>query len=75
MSDVPSYTGPAHPFSSPMAPVTAVCIASYDKRAADFESYENAFLLASTIIGGRDVIEEFVVADIWPISTDGSPLA
>jgi hypothetical protein len=73
MSKVPGYTSPAHPFSSPMAPVTAVCTASYNKRTADFESCENTFLLASTIIGGRDVIEEFVAADIWPISAGWQP--
>jgi hypothetical protein len=56
-----------------MALVTAVCIASYNKRTADFESCENTFLPASTIIGGRDVIEEFVAADIWPISAGWQP--
>jgi hypothetical protein len=30
-------------------------------------------LLASTVIGGRDVIEEFVAADIWPISAGWQP--
>jgi hypothetical protein len=30
-------------------------------------------LLASTIVGGRDVIEEFVAADIWPISAGWQP--
>jgi uncharacterized protein YktA (UPF0223 family) len=34
---------------------------------------KKAFLLASTIIGGRDVIEEFVAADIWPISAGWQP--
>jgi hypothetical protein len=51
-----------------MAPLNAVCTASYKQHAADFESCENAFSLASTIISGRDVIEEFVAADILPIS-------
>jgi hypothetical protein len=73
MSKVPGYTGPAYPFCLPMLPVTAVCTASYDKYATGFESCENAFLLANTIIGGRDVIEEFVPADIWPISAGWQP--
>jgi hypothetical protein len=68
MSKVPGYTSPAYPFYSPMAPLNAVCTASYKQHAADFESCENAFSLASTIISGRDVIEEFVAADILPIS-------
>jgi hypothetical protein len=56
-----------------MAPVTAVCTASYNKRTADFESCKNAFLLASTILGDRDVIEEFVAARVWPISAGWQP--
>jgi hypothetical protein len=32
MSTVPGYTGPAYPFYSPMALVTVVCTASYNKR-------------------------------------------
>jgi hypothetical protein len=31
------------------------------------------FHLASTIIGGRDLIEEFVAANIWPISHGWAP--
>jgi hypothetical protein len=56
-----------------MLPVSAVCTAFYDKNAADFESCENAFLLASTNIGGRDVIEEFFAANIWPIFAGWQP--
>jgi hypothetical protein len=29
--------------------------------------------LASTILGGRDVIEKFVVAETWPISHGWAP--
>jgi hypothetical protein len=56
-----------------MAPVNVVCTALYNKCAADFESCENTFLLASTIIGSRDVIEEFVADDIWPFSAGRQP--
>jgi hypothetical protein len=31
------------------------------------------FDLASTIVGGRDLIEEFVAANIWPISHGWPP--
>jgi hypothetical protein len=48
--------------------VTATCTASYNHRAVGFKSCENAFFLASTILGGRDVIEEFVAAGVWLIS-------
>jgi hypothetical protein len=33
----------------------------------------NAFHLASTILGGRDIIKEFVAAEIWPISHGWAP--
>jgi hypothetical protein len=30
--------------------------------------------LASTIVGGRDVIEEFFAAEVWPISYGWAPI-
>jgi hypothetical protein len=41
---------------------------AFNHWAAGIKSCENAFHLASTILGGRDIIEEFVAARIWPIS-------
>jgi hypothetical protein len=45
-----------------------VSTAEYNHRAVGIRSCENAFHLASTILGGRDIIEEFVAVRIWPIS-------
>jgi hypothetical protein len=45
-----------------------VSTTNFNHRAVGIRSCENAFHLASTIIGGRDIVEEFVVARIWPIS-------
>jgi hypothetical protein len=44
--------------------VTATCTAPYNYRAVGFKNCEYAFFLASTILGGRDAIEEFVAAEI-----------
>jgi hypothetical protein len=68
MSKIPGYTRPAYPLYSPIEAVTATCTASYNHRVVGFKSCENAFFLASTILGGRDVIEEFVAAGVWLIS-------
>jgi hypothetical protein len=68
MSTIPGYEGPAHPLSSPIEALTAVSTADYNHRAVGIRSCENAFHLASTIVGGRDIVEEFVAARIWPIS-------
>jgi hypothetical protein len=32
------------------------------------------FHLASTIVGGRDLIEEFIAANVWPISHSWAPI-
>jgi hypothetical protein len=73
MSTIPGYEGPAHPLSSPIEALTAVSTAAFNHRAAGIRSCENAFHLASTILGGRDIIEEFVAARIWPISYGWAP--
>jgi hypothetical protein len=62
MFTIPDYEGPAHPLSSPMEALTTVCTADYNHRAVRIKSCENAFHLASTILGGRDIIEEFIAA-------------
>jgi hypothetical protein len=73
MSAIPIYEGPAHPLSSPIEVLTVVCTVDYNHRAARIRSSENAFHLASTILGGRDIIEEFVAARIWLISYGWGP--
>jgi hypothetical protein len=64
MSEVPGYEGPAYPFSCPIAPLTAVNTAEFNHRAVG---------IRSTILGGRDIIEKFVGARIWPISCGWTP--
>jgi hypothetical protein len=74
MSEVPGYTGPAHPLSCPIAPLTAVNTAEFNHRTVGIRNCESAFHLASTILGGRDIIEEFVAARVWPISSGWAPI-
>jgi hypothetical protein len=73
MSKIPGYEGSAHPLSSPVEALTAVNTAEFNHRAVGIRSCENAFHLASTILGGRDIVEEFVAARIWPISYGWDP--
>jgi hypothetical protein len=70
---IPGYEGPAHPLSSPIEALTVVNTTACNHRAAGIRSCENAFHLASTILGGRDIIEEFVAARIWPIFYGWAP--
>jgi hypothetical protein len=73
MSKIPGYEGPAHPLSSPIEALTAVNTAEFNHWAVGIRSCENAFHLASTILGGRDIVEEFVAPRIWPISYGWAP--
>jgi hypothetical protein len=68
MSKVLGYDRPAHPLCSPIKALTATCTAPYNNQAVGFRNCENAFHLAGTILDGRDIIEEFVAAEIWLIS-------
>jgi hypothetical protein len=68
MSTISGYEGPTHSLSSPIEALTTVNTADFNHEAVGIRSCENAFHLASTIIGGRDIIEEFVAARIWPTS-------
>jgi hypothetical protein len=73
MSRIPGYEGKAHPMSCPIEALTAVNTAEFNHRAVGIRSCENAFHLASTILGGRDIVEEFVAAQIWQISYGWAP--
>jgi hypothetical protein len=73
MSEVPGYEGPACPMSCSIEALTAVNAAEFNHRAVGIRNCESAFHLASTILGGRDIVEEFVAAEIWPISYGWAP--
>jgi hypothetical protein len=74
MSKIPGYEGPAFPLCSPIEELTATTIAPCNHRVAGIRNCESAFHLASAILGGRDIIEEFVAAGIWPISYEWAPI-
>jgi hypothetical protein len=73
MSEVLGYEGPACPLSCSIAPLTAVNVAEFNHRVVGIRNCESAFHLANTILGGRDIIEEFVDAEIWPVSFGWAP--
>jgi hypothetical protein len=73
MSTIPGYDGPANPFSTPTEALIAISTASYNHQGAGIRTCESMFDLASTIVGGRDLIEEFVATNIWPTSHGWAP--
>jgi hypothetical protein len=74
MSAIPDYNELANPFSTPIEALTAISTASYNQRAVGIRNCESMFHLASTIVGGCDLIEEFVAANIWSISHGWAPI-
>jgi hypothetical protein len=73
MSTILGYDGPAHPFSTPIKALTAISTASYNHLVAGIRNCESMFHLAGTIVGGCDLIKEFVAANIWLISHGWAP--
>jgi hypothetical protein len=73
MSAIPDYNGPANPFSTAIEALTTITTASYNHRVVGIQNCESMFHLASTIIGGRDLTEEFVAANVWLISHGWAP--
>jgi hypothetical protein len=73
MSTISGYEGSTNPFRTPIEALIAVSTASYNHRAIGIRNCESMFHLASTIVGGCDLIEEFVAAKIWPISHGWAP--
>jgi hypothetical protein len=65
---IPDYNGLANPFSIPIEALTTISTTSNNQRAVGIRNCESMFHHASTIVGGGDLIEEFVAANIWPIS-------
>jgi len=47
---------------------------TFSKRRPGFKSCLEAFMTACQICGGRDVVEEFLAAKVWPLSAGWSPL-
>jgi hypothetical protein len=63
MSKISGYTGPAYRLYPTIEAVTATCTAPYNHHAVGFRNCESAFHLDNMILGGRDIIEEFVAAE------------
>jgi hypothetical protein len=74
MSAIPDYNGSANSFSTPTEALIAISTTSYNHRAVSIRNCENMFHLGSTIVGGHDLIEEFIAANVWPISHGWPPL-
>jgi hypothetical protein len=56
MSAIPEYNGLANPFSTSVEALTTISTASYNQRAVGIQDCESMFHLASTIVGGHDLI-------------------
>ena len=46
---------------------------AYSKCGPGFKLCLEAFMTACQICGGRDAVEEFLAAKVWPLSADWAP--
>jgi len=67
----------SYPLASKVLPVEHISQADFRRSAAGYKDCVGAFGSAAGLIGGRDLIEEFICANIWPLSAgwDPNPLA
>jgi hypothetical protein len=72
MSTIPGDEGPTHPLSTPIEALTVVCTAPYNHRVAGIRNCENAFHLASTILGGATLSKSSPLPEFGRFLTDGS---
>ena len=67
----------SYPLASKVLPVEHISQADFRRSGAGYKDCVEAFRMAAGLIGGRDLIEEFICANIWPLSAgwDPNPLA
>ena len=46
---------------------------AFSKRGPGFKSCLEAFMMACQVCGGRDAVEEFLAAKVWPLAAGWSP--
>ena len=73
MSEAKGLVGPLNHFFCNMGPMNAICTTPFNQKLAGFKNGEDKFYFACTFLGGRDVIEEYVGAEVWPLSHGGKP--
>ena len=67
----PSADNPAevsYPLPSKILPVKHISLAEFRRFGVSYKDCLDAFASAAGLIGGRDLIEQFICANIWPIS-------
>ena len=59
----------SYPLASRVAPVEHISQADFRRSGVGYKDCLDAFASAAGLIGGRDLIEMFICANIWPLST------
>ena len=57
-----------YPLASGVEMFEHTCQPGFSRHSPEFKSCLRAFVTASRVCGGRDLVEEFVVARIWPLT-------
>ena len=63
----------SYPLSAKVLPFNHVSKANFKRTAAGYKDCCAAFATATSVIGGRDLVEEYVVSKVWPLSCGWLP--
>jgi hypothetical protein len=63
----------SYPLASRVAPVEHISQADFRRSRVGYKDCLDAFASAAGLIGGRDLIEIFICANIWPLSAGWDP--
>ena len=66
-------TDVSYPLASKVLSVEHISQADFRRSGIGYKDYLDAFASAAGLIGGRDLIEEFICANIWPLSAGWDP--
>nr|CAB3463731.1 unnamed protein product [Digitaria exilis] len=62
-----------YPFAGPLGNVEVSTVIDFDKKSEAFKKNSRCFIHATRRLTGRDVVEEFLAAEIWPLGNDWKP--
>jgi len=63
----------SYPLSAKVVRFNHVSKANFKRTAAGYKDCCAAFATATSVIGGRDLVEEYVVSKVWPLSCGWLP--
>ena len=65
--------GVYYPFAAKVEEFKHVSKADFRRTSASYKECYSAFASAASVVGGRDLIEEYLATKVWPLTRDWLP--